>query len=68
MALQALLMEQRAVGHYGAGNRDEDAATHVTDKVDDSGDLIRGFSWQADIRGVRDRDEAEGDRDHQNNA
>lgn len=53
-------MVQGAVGDDGSGDCDEDAAADVTDKVDESGDLVALLFGDADVCCRGDGDEAEG--------
>ena len=66
--LKAGLVEEGAIGDEGSGDGDKDGAADVADEVDDAGDLVGGFAGEADVGGVGDGDEGEGDGEHEDNA
>ena len=67
-ALEVLLVPERAAGDLRVGDGDHDAAANVAHEIDESGNLVAFFLGHADVGGVGDGDEAEGQGKHLNDA
>ena len=59
-------MPLRPLGHQGIGERDENTAPNIADKIDEPGDLVVLLRRNSEVgsRGHADKDEGDGDDLH----
>src|SRR4051812_18374018 len=66
--LQVLLVPERTRRHLRVGDRDENTAADISREVDEARDLVALFFREADVSGMGEGDEPEGEGQHRDDA